>query len=122
MSRPYHPYIPKNVSEIMDLLGSMMLSSPTFKDKTGYFPERSIDTEFLVLKEGLGNIRRKVGEDRYLALIALADRMRTHFEADPEDKTEDGLAGRQLILDMEDLLRQRRAAGKQAPREVPETE
>jgi hypothetical protein len=31
--------------------------------------------------------------------------MRVHFEADPEDKTDDSLAGRQLIHEMEDLLR-----------------
>jgi hypothetical protein len=31
--------------------------------------------------------------------------MRAHFEADPEDTTDDSLAGRALIYEMEDLLR-----------------
>jgi hypothetical protein len=105
MRRLYTPYIPQTTGEVYDLLGSMMLSSPKFIDKTGYFPDRNIDTEFFALKEGLNNVRKKLGEERYLAAIDMADRMRVHFEADPEDKTDDGLAGRQLIIDIEDLLK-----------------
>ena len=90
----------------MDLLGWMMLKSPKFEDDSGSFPGQNIETEFFALNEGLKAIRKKVGEDRYNALVALSDRMRAHFEADPEDKTEDGIAGRQLIVEMEDLLRQ----------------
>ena len=43
----------------------------------------------------------------------MADRMRAHFEADPEDKTEDGAAGRKLLFEMQDILRAtpRRKAG-----------
>lgn len=99
------PYIPQGISEIWDFLGSMMLSSPTFKDKTGYFPEQNIDTEFFALNEGLKTIRKKVGEDNYQALVALSDKMRAHFEADPEDKTEDGLKGRDCITAMEHILK-----------------
>jgi len=33
--------------------------------------------------------------------------MRAHFEADPEDKTDDALKGREIIREMEDLLRRR---------------
>ena len=101
----YRPYIPLTTGEIYDLLGSMMLSSPTFVDKSGDYPERNIDTEFFVLKEGLKNVRKKLGEDAYLRAVELADQMRAHFEADPEDKTDDSLAGRDLILAMEDILR-----------------
>lgn len=88
----------------MDLLGSMMLSSPTFIDKSGYFPDRNIDTEFARLNEGLRLIRHEVGEQQYAKLVALSDKMRAHFEADPEDKTEDGLAGRRTIHEMEGIL------------------
>ena len=103
--RPYNPYIPKSIGEIMDLLGSMMLSSPTFIDKSGYFPDRDINTTFFALNESLKLIRKKVGEENYLALVALSAKMRAHFEADPEDKTEDGIAGRDCILEMEDILK-----------------
>jgi hypothetical protein len=89
----------------MDFLGSMMLSSPKFKDKTGYFPDRNIDTEFFALNEGLKAIRTKVGEERYHALVALSDKMRAHFEADQEDNSEDGIKGRDCIIEMEDILK-----------------
>lgn len=103
--KPYQPYIPQNISEIMDLLGSMMLNAPKFEDDTGYFPGQNIDTEFFALNEGLKAIRQKVGEENYQALVALSDRMRAHFEADPEDKTEDGIKGRDCIIEMEDILK-----------------
>jgi hypothetical protein len=108
MQRPYTPYIPTTISELMHLLGWMMLAAPTFIDRTGYFPGRNIDTEFFALNEGFKAVRKKLGEERYAALVALSDRMRAHFEADPENKTDDTLAGRQLIYDMEDLLRTKR--------------
>jgi len=105
MLKPYKPYIPQTIGEIMDLLGSMILSAPTFKDKTGYFPDRNINTTFFALNEGLKTIRKKAGEDNYQALVALSDKMRAHFEADPESKTEDVIKGRDCITEMEDLLK-----------------
>jgi hypothetical protein len=107
MIRPYKPYIPKGVSEIMDLLGMMMLKSPTFVDKTGYFPGLNIETTFSELNEGLRLIREKLGEERYLKLAEMSDRMRAHFKADPEDKTDDTLKGRAIIHEMEELLTQK---------------
>jgi hypothetical protein len=104
--RPYKPYIPQNISEIWDLLGSMMISSPLFVDTSGFFAEKSIETEFFKLKEGLGMVREKLGEERYGKLVDMANRMRAHFEADPEDKTDDSLAGRRLIQEMEKELKQ----------------
>ena len=88
----------------MDHLGFMMLKSPTFVDDTGYFPGRNIDTVFSSLNEGLKVVAKKLGKDRYAALAALSVRMRAHFEADPEDKTDDAIKGRELICEMEDLL------------------
>ncbi len=89
----------------MDQLGSMMLGAPTFKDKTGYFPQRDIETEFFALNEGLLAIRKKLGEERYATLRALSDKMRALFEADPEHKTGDTQAGREIIHEMEDILK-----------------
>jgi hypothetical protein len=101
-------YIPEGIGEIIDHLSLMMLSSPTFLDKTGYFPDRNIKTVFLQLNEGLRLIRVKLGEERYLRLMQMSDQMRAHFEADPEDKTDDSLKGRDIILEMKDLLKQSR--------------
>ena len=107
MVRPYKPHIPTDVGEMRDLLGSMMLRSPTFVDSTGYFPGRNLETVFYALNEGLRLIRGKLGEERYLKLSDLSDRMRAHFEADPENKTDDTLKGRAIIHEMEELLKQK---------------
>jgi hypothetical protein len=109
MLLPYEPRVPKGTSEIIDLLGMMMLKSPTFVDTTGYFPGRNVETIFHSLNEGLRLIREKLGEERYLRLIEMSDRMRAHFEADPEDKTDDTLKGRAIIREMEVLLKQKPA-------------
>jgi hypothetical protein len=101
----YRPYIPQGIGELMDKLGAMMLSAPTFKDKTGYFPQMNIETEFFALNEGLLAVRRKLGEERYAILKALSDKMRPLFEADPENKTGQTQAGREIIYEMEGILR-----------------
>ena len=97
-------YIPKDASELLDHLAYMFLTSPTFKDGTGYFPRQNIDTAFLGLNEGLLVIRKTLGEERYATLKALSDKMRAMFEADPEDKTGEARAGRQIIREMEPIL------------------
>ena len=89
----------------MDKLGSMMLGAPTFKDETGYFPQRNIETTFFALNEGLLALRKKLGDERYETLKVLSDKMRALFEADPEDKTGDTRAGRKIIREMGDILR-----------------
>jgi hypothetical protein len=101
----HKPYVPQDIGELLDNLSYMMLASPTFKDKIGYFPHENIDTAFHSLNEGLLANRKKLGEDRYAALKALSDKMRALFEADPDDKTGDTKAGRRLVLEMEDILR-----------------
>lgn len=99
----YKPYVPRTIGEIWDLLGFFLLSPPTFKDD--FFVGQSVETEFFRLNEGLKVVRTQLGEERYSALIALSDRMRALFEADPEDRTGDARAGRRLIYDMERILR-----------------
>lgn len=98
-------YVPQRIGEIMDHLAMMMLSSPQFKDRTGLLPGRSIDTVFAELNGGIEIVRKKVGEANYAKLIEISARMRAHFEADPDDKTEDGIKGRECIHEMEDILR-----------------
>jgi hypothetical protein len=99
----YTGYVPRSLGEIWDYLGAMMLESPTFKDD--YITEKSIDTVFNCLNEGLESVRPKVGEEKYAALIALSGRMKALFEADPKDETGETVQGRELILEMEDILR-----------------
>jgi hypothetical protein len=106
MFPPYKLCIPQSISEIRELLGWMMLRSPTFIDKTGYFPGQDISKVFCELNEGLRLFRGELGEERYVKLMEMSDRMRAHFEADPEDKTDDTLKGREIIEQMEALLKQ----------------
>jgi len=108
MFRPYQPFVPKNMSEILDMLNGMMLISPRFEDLIGYFPGRNIDNTFYELNEGLRLMQPKLGEELYSKLREMSDRMRAHFEADPENKTDDTLKGRAIILEMIELLKQSR--------------
>lgn len=105
MQKSYKPSIPQNIGDLMDLLGWMMLNSPKFEDDTGYFPGQNIETEFFALNEGLKVVRDKVGEENYQALVVLSARMRGHFEADPENRTDDTIRGRDCIVAMEDVLK-----------------
>ncbi len=94
-----------------------MLNSPTFVDKTGMFPDRGIETEFFELNESLKLLRPKFGEENYAKMVELSDRMRAHFEADPEDVTEDGKLGRDCLYAMEDIIKSLRR--KPSPDSLP---
>ena len=98
-------YIPKDVGELQDYLGYMMLASPTFKDKTGYFPQQNVGTAFFGLNEGLQVIRKKLGEEGYATLRTMSDQMRALFESDPDNSNGGARAGRKLIREMEDILK-----------------
>jgi len=89
----------------------MVCGVPGFSNVTGYFPDRNIDTEFYSLNEGLRRHRAKLGDDLYHKLREMSDRMRAHFDADPEDKTDDSRKARAIIFEMEDLLDQYARAG-----------
>ena len=107
----YHnpnPYIPQTLSEIDDLLGSMWLGAPTFVDRTGHF-DWDINTTFHELVEGLGVVRKKLGEERYAKLIDLAARMKALFAADPEDANGKSDEGRKLLSEIEDLINEVRS-------------
>lgn len=101
-------YVPETKSEIVDLLSSMLLGAPQFRDGTGYFPDRSIDTEFRSLEEGLSFLRRKLGEERYVALVAMSVQARALCEADPHDTNGKAREGRAIFLRMQELIGDRR--------------
>ena len=103
--RKNSPRVPTGINEVWDFLGHMMLAAPTFRDSSGYFPYRNVETQFQSLNEGLKTVRSDVGEETYQKLVALSDRMRAHFEADPESKNGEVIKGRELILDMQDILK-----------------
>ena len=98
------PYIPCSLSEIYDMLASFVGAAPTMIDKSGYFPERNLDSEFATLVAGFGKVRSKLGEERYAQLIALAARTKQLYADDPDytnGKTEEGI---KLVYEMEDII------------------
>ncbi len=99
-------YIPRDIPSLLDFLISMLSSAPKFLDKTGYFPYQNLDYVFRQLNEGLSVNRPTLGDERYHELVRMSDRMRSLFEADPEDKTGETLRGCKIIHEMEDILRQ----------------
>jgi hypothetical protein len=92
----------------------MILGAPTFIDPLGDFPERNIDSEFHVLVEGFGLVRRKLGEERHAALIDLAERAKALFAADQDDTNGKTDQGRALLFEIEDLLGEVRRARVEA--------
>jgi hypothetical protein len=104
MLRPYKRYVPQNISELIDFLTGIVAISPKFIDRTGHFPHKSIDTEFGALNDSLELNRGQLGEECYLKLREMSDRIRAHFEADPDVTTGDTVKGCQMIWEMEDVL------------------
>lgn len=98
------PYVPASLSEIYDLLGSMILDAPTFVDELGYFPEWNIDTMFCMLTDGLGACHKTLGEAPYAEMIDLAGRAKALFAADQDDSNGKTDEGRALLFQMEDVL------------------
>jgi hypothetical protein len=101
-------YIPESQGEILDMLGFMMLSSPTFTDDSGFFLDRNIETVFGDLNQSLLLVRKRLGEEIYTALVDMSARMEALFRADPLDESGECMAGRELILDMIDVLKGRK--------------
>lgn len=114
------PYIAASLSEIYDLLGSMILHAPRFIDESGVFPYRNIDTVFYELTEALGIVRSKLGEERYAALIDLAARAKALFAADPEDTNGKTDEGYKLLYEIEDLIQEARR--KRVEKKLPDDE
>lgn len=108
MSHNRSIYVPRTLGELSDLLSSMLLESPTFVDKSGYFPDKDIDSVFFELNEGLITCRAKLGQHRYETMRALSDEMRAHFETDAEDTNGGAKQGRKLIFEMMEMLKRKR--------------
>ena len=111
LPNPYRnpkPYIPASLSEINDMLGSMILGAPTFIDKTGVFAERNVNSEFDKFTQALDIVRKKLGEDRYAKLVDLAARAKALFVADQDNTNGKTAQGRELLFEIEDVLRDAR--------------
>jgi hypothetical protein len=106
--KPKMMYFPKDIPGLADFLISMLLSAPKFLDKTGYFPYRNLDYVFRQLNKGLSHNRPTLGEERFHELTRMSGEIRALFEADPENETGETWKGREIILKMEDIVKQAR--------------
>jgi hypothetical protein len=92
----------------------ILLCSPRFEDPTGGFqPWHSLELRFYTLNEGLQDLRGQLGEELYQKLSAMSDQIRAYFEADPDEKTGETRKGKDLVYDMEDLVKARWAEVRQ---------
>ena len=82
----------------------MILGAPTFIDRLCDFPDRNIDSEFNKLTKGLGLVRKKLGEERYVRLIESAGSAKALFAADQDNTNGKTDEGRALLFDMEDEI------------------
>jgi hypothetical protein len=100
----YESYVPKEETELCDMLGSMLLASPKFEADPVYFPDLTIHTEFKGLDAGINLLRPQLGEEIYAKLIEMYSQAKHLFEADPDDTTGETKRGREIILDMLDMV------------------
>ena len=105
---PIKVHIPNDISELLTLLGWISVKAPKFTDRTGYLSGVTLDSAFHALSEGLSNVRADLDESIFHRLRLMSEQARALFEADPDDKTGETLQGRQLILQMEDVVREAR--------------
>ncbi|TCP33170.1 hypothetical protein [Sphingomonas sp. BK235] len=98
------PYIPSALSEIEDHLGSMMLKSPHFEDRTELFPGMSSDSSFFTLNSGLERMREKLGEDVYARAIELSGRAKALFLQSPDIASEKTREGNRLLDEIDQLI------------------
>ncbi len=108
----YQPYIPATLSEIYDLLASLVGGAPTFVDEL--FPLRTIDSEFGVLGASLDIVRGRLGEEGYAMAIDLAARAKTLFledQAEDNGKTDQGI---KLLFEIENIIQAARKSRAKA--------
>lgn len=109
-------YVPSSLSELHDFLMSMIGGAPTFADPFRSDSHRNIDTEFYALTEGFGVVHKKLGEERYAAVIDLAARAKALFVDDREETNGKTMQGIELIYEMMEIVqsvRRRRVAARQ---------
>jgi hypothetical protein len=94
-------FIPNTIGEISDYLGAMVLCMPDVQ-----MPNSNMDMAdtYAKLEHCFSLVRKQLGDDRYQQLIAMARQSHQHF-IDGQNKE-----GRFMLIDMQKLLRARKAA------------
>jgi hypothetical protein len=103
MMAPYEPYISQSLGELADKIVLMIGEAPSLHDLMGYILEKNIETEFAGLKQSVGALRAKLGEENYARLTEMAAEAKVLFGEDPEGKTERADKGWALLYGMRDI-------------------
>ena len=106
MVRPYRPYIPESLGDLLDYLTVLLLQSPTF-EQVGYFPGKDVPSVFGGFSEGLQRLRPQLGDALYHRLVKDAAQMRAYFEADPNNTTGETRKGKNMVYELEALVEAR---------------
>jgi hypothetical protein len=89
-------YIPSTVGEVSDRIGSLVLCMPDMELSNSGL---DMDGAYAQLEHSLGLIRKKIGEEKYHALVQMGRASKQKFV---ENKTKDG---RFLLQDMSKLIK-----------------
>jgi hypothetical protein len=90
--QPYH-YVPSTMSEIKDFFGYMALSCPD------EFPDgHTMEEAYTELEEGLGLVRKKIGDERYSRAIEMVEQSKQLF-TDGEDR-----AGSAMLMNIGEVI------------------
>jgi hypothetical protein len=97
-------HICETLSELSDELAVMIGDAPKFEDRTGNFSGMSAENVFSGFEKSLDILRSKLGDERYVQMLALSREARSHFEADPHDNNGRTDQGLDCLLAIDELL------------------
>ena len=111
----FKPYVPQYLSEVQDVLTSMVGGAPTFLKPGFNGLGRNLESEFACVSEGIAGVRDKLGEERYARLMALLAQAKMLFLEDQNDDNGKTKQGCDLLWDMDEIIeevrKERYAAG-----------
>ncbi|MEQ1496907.1 MAG: hypothetical protein ABL912_14245 [Novosphingobium sp.] len=92
-------YLPSTPGEISDLLSAMFLYLPEYQ-----LPNSNLDMagEFSLIRESLGIIKSKIGEEKFAALMQMSYESEAFYNAD------DIKTGGSKLREMKSLLRKKK--------------
>ncbi len=96
---PPYRYLPSTLGQIVDRLGAMALCFPEHQLPLS---DLEMTDEFEELRESLGIVRSKLGEERYASLIAMSRQSEQSYLENDE------LGGGRTLREMQALIRKRR--------------
>lgn len=106
------PYVPASLSEIYDLLASMILGAPRYdRDWAG---EQGLEYEFKKLALAFERVRNRLGDERYEKVMDLAQHAKALIAEDQEDTNGKANEGRVLLFDIEDIIQEVRSSRAKA--------